>query len=171
MQLDLFQDAPRFYHRALEARLPEASAEPELFAASTLSLCRQLREGDNVPAACWVVASLARRALRREFHGDPDYAGPWWLVGAYLDQRLPRIEAAPQTLLEARLERFLRGTGEPPAQFYAGLFLSGHGPLLPHAALTTVRRTLRTLHPEAYAAHMERLAELGPLEGTVGKGA
>ncbi len=256
--------------RWLEARLPEESTEFEPFAAAALSLCRTLRESDNVPAALapgtaaarWVVVSLARRALRgwcsetsqtagpgplrgllavlagrhaearrslqaffqgkgpdaaaylalaeaaaalgrdheavcaaregygldplgtawgpapqwvvdlrREFCGDPDYAGPWWLVGAYLDQRLPRIEAAPAPVLEARLERFLRTTGEPPAQFYAGLFLSEHGPLLPHAALTTVRRTLRTLHPEAYAAHMECLKELGPLEGAAGKGA
>ncbi len=106
--------------------------------------------------------------LREDFAADEVFAGDWWAAGAYLDGRLPRYGRTGVDLVARRLRRFRdadaseTGTTSAPVLFFSGLFLSEHGDRLPDGDLARVRRTLRRLHPEAFALHMEVLREQGP---------
>jgi len=126
-----------------------------------------LREGYGLDpdGTSWGPAGRRADSLRAEYRGDFLFDGAWWLVGAYLEERLPRYVLSDAARVAERHRQFIalcQGAAPSPVRFFAGLFLSEQSALLPHAELVAVRRTLRELHPEAYRVHMERLEELGP---------
>lgn len=126
-----------------------------------------LREGYGLDpdGTSWGPAGTHANSLRAEYRGDFLFDGAWWLVGAYLEDRLPRYVLSDPARVAERHRRFIalcQDAAPAPVRFFAGLFLSEQSALLPHAELVAVRRTLRELHPAGYRVHMERLEELGP---------
>jgi hypothetical protein len=175
--LHLFADRPVEARESLLAYLMDA--EPSAVACQALGqACRILGRADEASRAfregCsldpgadawpWSNSELAEK--RSGFAGDPIFSGEWWVVGAYLLGEFPPYEKARPVLITKRWRRFLRdreawagGQFPAPVLFFAGLFLSEQGSLLEVSELAMVRNALRELHPDAYALHMEILAE------------
>jgi len=125
--------------------------------------------GRDPGGRCWGPEPQWIATVRGEFADDENFGGDWWVVGAYLEGRLPRYQRTRGDGLAQRLRRFRQeacgavcGEQDAAVRFFGGLFLSEHGVLLTHNDLAAVRHTMRRLHGEAFAMHMEILAEQGP---------
>ena len=89
---------------------------------------------------------------------------------------VPRYLRAEPAQIARRWRLFLRMRENPdtggypgPVLFFSGLFLSDHGTALPGKDLAVVRETLRRIHPEAFAVHMEKLEDWGPPAAAPGR--
>jgi hypothetical protein len=156
--------------QSLKGFLQEHGGTPAAYIAAGDACSQQGRSADALgayreglgldpEARTWQPESTRVAELREQYRADPLFPGSWWVVGAYLDGVLPRyVRASPQAVTR-RWERFQTvEQAPPPVRFFAGLFLSEHGQVLTARQLAAVRRTLRDLHPEGFASHLEQVS-------------
>ncbi len=107
----------------------------------------------------WPLADPVVVRARDELRADAVWGGPWWAVGAYEEGVFPRYARLTPQEIQARGERFFRlcREGRHPEAFFQGLAISERGTSGGVDLCATVRRKMRSMNPQVFSLHMERI--------------
>ncbi len=109
----------------------------------------------------WPLADALVVRARDELRAEAVWSGPWWVVGAYEEGVFPRYARLTPQEIQARGERFSRlcQEGRYPEAFFQGLAISEQGAPAGGDLCAAVRRKMRSLNPQVFSLHMERIRQ------------